>query len=97
MSIELLKEIGFKSSQDHLDDKFYEIHEALICFGDWINDEKLEKVYDAWDEDMLSQRELKQAINYYSDILNELQDEGLEAPKYQHDVYVGYPNALGGY
>lgn len=97
MSIKNLKEIGFKSSRDHLDDKFSEIYEALICFGDWINDAKLEKIYNSWDEDLLSQEQLKGAINYYSDILNDLQDEGLEAPKYQHNVYFGYPNALGGY
>jgi hypothetical protein len=95
-----LKKIGVRTRRDDLNDIFEKTYQDLICFGNWINDEELENVYDAWDEDLLSVKDLEKVNAYYGAILSKLEDEALQAhkaSKYEHEICSGFPNALGGY
>ena len=75
------------SEQERLEDDFCNIYEKLINYDNWIDDEELDKIYVKQDESKLSESELNNAINKYSQILDDTEDQRQSKISYDLEAY----------
>ena len=82
-------------------DKFEELYQELVNYGDWNNDEMLESVYLHYEEDRFNLEQLLAINSKLENVLLEEEDKKTKEDnkEFREDlrlvVNLGFPNALG--